>query len=286
VRQLEPDGQVARAIEAAQEALAVVPTGPVRALIADRLGTLESDPEARLAARRDAWRSGLSRARLLALVRSARESGDPARVLAEESDVLPAPGRRGQRSHDERLACTLLLIAGGIDAAVERASALDDEWADPDHPPHVVIPYLALVATGVDTVPPGVPTLRAGLATVDRAPRWGHDPAELDQVDGTLADDLDSSLPGERIDEETRRRWLDIGQEMTASAVAEVVGGTRRHAYELVARLVVGHAEALASCGINGKEFVADFRVRYPRHVAFRRELDRLCAGSPALGRL
>lgn len=63
------------------------------------------------------------------------------------------------------------------------------------------------------------------------------------------------------------------------------MGDTRRHAYELVARLVVGHAEALAPSGATGREFVVEFRTRYPRHVAFRRELDSLCASSPAVGR-
>lgn len=287
VRQLEREGQIARAVEAAREALAVLPAGRVRASIADRLGALEPDPEARLEARRDAWRSRLSRERLLALIQAARESGDLGHVLDRECDVLPPPGRRGQRSHDERLACALLLIAGRIDVAVERARALDDDRADPEHPVHVVVPFLALAATGAGSMPPGAPTLKATLATVDRPPRWGTDAGEkLDEVGGTLAGTLEESLPGESTDTEARRRWLTVGQEMIASAVAETVGGSRRHAYELVARLVAGHAEALASCDADGREFVAGFRARYPRHVAFRRELDRLCAGSPALGRL
>lgn len=287
VRQLEREGQVERAVEAARKALAVVPAGQVRARIADRLGTLEPDPGARLEATRDAWRSGLSRERLLALIRAVRESGDPARVLDGECEVLPAPGRRGQRSHDERLACTLLLIAGRIEVAVERARALDNDSGDPEHPAHVVIPFLALAASGTSTIPPRAPTLRAALATVDGPPRWSSDAGDkLDEVGGTLAGVMEASLPGERVDAETRRRWLAMGQEMIASAVAEVVGGSRCHAYELVARLVVGQAEALASSGADGKEFVAGFRARYPRHVAFRRELDRLCAASPALGRL
>lgn len=72
VRQLEREGLDERAVEAAREALAAVPAGRVRAQIADRLGALEQDPAACLAARRAAWRSGSSRERLLALVRAAR----------------------------------------------------------------------------------------------------------------------------------------------------------------------------------------------------------------------
>lgn len=101
-------------------------------------------------------------------------------------------------------------------------------------------------------------------AEVDRQSRWGgqwirgFDPArdgegrvddEPARPDGSLASLLEESLPGGQVDAEARNRSLGLGQEMTASAVAAVVGGTRRHAYELVARLVVGHAEALATAG-------------------------------------
>lgn len=298
VGQLEREGQVQRTLEAAREALAMVPAGEVRARIADRLGGLEIDSRAGLEARRAAWRAMPSRDRLVALVRAARDSGDQSGVLNEECDLLPPPGRRGQRSHDERLVCALMLIAGRVDAAIDRTRALDDDWADSEHPGHVLLPYLGLAAVGAARMPSRAPVLKASLAEVDRQSRWGghwipgFDRArdgegrvddEPARPGGSLASLLEESLPGGQVDAEARNRWLGLGQEMTASAVAAVVGGTRRHAYELVARLVVGHAEALATAGAAGREFVVRFRAGYPRHVAFRRDLDRLSAGSPIL---
>lgn len=157
----------------------------------------------------------------------------------------------------------------------------------PSIPAHLLVPYLALAAAGEMTIRSPAPTLRAGLAAADRPPRWGDDAAgELGAAVGTLAGILEESLPGEAIDGDTRLRWLGVNEEMIVSAATNVVGGGRRHAYELVARLVVGHAEALAACGTDGRQFAAGFRARYPRHVAFRGELDGLCVNSPSIGRL
>lgn len=107
---------------------------------------------------------------------------------------------------------------------------------------------------------------------------------DLEEVEGVGRDPR--GIAAWRVDRHRGTAALATGEDMIVSAVTEVVGGSRRHACELVARLVVGHAEALASCGVHGKEFVAGFRARYPRHVAFRRELDTLYSSSPALGRL
>ncbi len=58
----------------------------------------------------------------------------------------------------------------------------------------------------------------------------------------------------------------------------------RRHAYELVARLTVACGEALAIMqGRVGALFVDAARAKYPRHVAFRAQLDRACRDSPLL---
>ena len=133
------------------------------------------------------------------------------------------------------------------------------------------------------------------MAAADRRSRWegsiagGDQPLDTDaggqqeRAGSTVAGFLEESLPGERA--EARGTKALACPRPGDDRLGGGRGRGRQSAprLELVARLVVGHAEALASCGEPRKEFVAGFRAQYPRHVAFRRELDRLCASSPGL---
>ena len=58
-----------------------------------------------------------------------------------------------------------------------------------------------------------------------------------------------------------------------------------RGAYQRVAILAVAYAEALTLAGnpAGGAAFITGTRGRYPRHVAFRTELDRATRESPLL---
>jgi hypothetical protein len=64
-----------------------------------------------------------------------------------------------------------------------------------------------------------------------------------------------------------------------------VVGNKYRGAYQRVAVLAVAHAEALTLAGDPSRAtaYVTGVRGHYPRHVAFRTELDRATRESPLL---
>ncbi len=64
-----------------------------------------------------------------------------------------------------------------------------------------------------------------------------------------------------------------------------VVGGKHRNHYGAAARLVVCAAEAVtvAEGADAGTRVIGQCRERYPRHVAFRRELKRAIARAPPI---
>lgn len=82
-----------------------------------------------------------------------------------------------------------------------------------------------------------------------------------------------------------RQQWLDAARSVADRRIDAVVGNKHRGAYQRVAVLAVAYAEALALAADQaaGAAFIAATRSRYPRHVAFRDELDRATAASPLL---
>lgn len=58
-----------------------------------------------------------------------------------------------------------------------------------------------------------------------------------------------------------------------------------RRTYDLAARVAVAVGEAMSLRGSesDGMEFAVSFRAAYPRHIAFRTELERLIELSPYL---
>jgi len=82
-----------------------------------------------------------------------------------------------------------------------------------------------------------------------------------------------------------RQQWLAVTRDAADRRINAVVGNKHRGAYRRVAVLAVAYAEALTLAGdpSGGAAYVADVRGRYPRHVAFRTELDRASNDSPLL---
>jgi hypothetical protein len=78
-----------------------------------------------------------------------------------------------------------------------------------------------------------------------------------------------------------RERWLTAALAAIERRTAAVVEGKHRRAYGQVAGLVVAAAEALYLRGDPGADLMAATRSRYPRHTAFRHELDRAAQASP-----
>lgn len=176
-------------------------------------------------------------------------------------------------------------------------------WSSASHPGAVVVPYL-LVAGSIAAVPPedlllsdvfdmintaswnkGVPDKGAWLVADESDVVAPLATASADPTDGLLL----SSLLGDRLAHvsppaDDRARWLRIGRDLVTQRVDAIVTAKHRSAYQRAALPAGGCAEAidLADGPGAGAAFVTEIRNRFPRHVAFRSELDRLLKSSPA----
>jgi len=310
---LVQDGRRAAACEAARQALELLPPrGHARGRIYDALAWLRSeskDPSGAVEGRRQAWRASPSRDRLLALVAAARVWGEEEEIVDAEAALvergLRAPEPSDRFLGSPRQACELLMLAGQVDPAVEELQGQGPlGWSSPNHPGAVVVPYL-IVAGSVAAVPPEDLLLSDVFDMINQAgwnenvPHKGawflggehRDHAPLSEVSpdptGGL---LLSALLGDRLDALSppagdRARWLQTGRVFVERRVDAVVSGKHRSAYRGAALVVAGCGEAieLAEGKGRGSTFVTGIRDRFPRHAAFRSELDRLSRSSTLL---
>ncbi len=311
---LTREGRVEAAAAAAREALErLQPRGVVRAGIAERLARFaaaQGDDDSVLEARRESWRSAPSTRRLLELVDTATALGVADRVLVGEADwAEQTPNgteQRGVRLENDRLACELLLLAGLIDSAVARLSAAPAlGWSAREHPGPIVVPYLLVAVTGIDGRPQDEKSLLAKAFEQIDVHGWVdtrdyHEMAVDDEIEESLisprfrAIDRDelllSRLFADALAERhpssaERTRWCSAVRVTIEQRVAAVVEAKHRGAYERVAQLAATYAEALALVEEQraAAGWLDDLRERYPRHTAFRAELDAAARKSPLL---
>jgi len=316
-------GRHGDAAEAAVEALRTLePRGEARAAIAERLarlGASTGDTDGALEARRERWRAAPSTGRLIALLDIATALDRGGEVLAAEAEWALAPERPGADARNVsnvRLLCELLLLAGRVEQALATAKDAGPlGWSRGGHPGPIVIPYLLVAATGPEILPellnaassshtPSAhdgPLLAQALKQVDRHGRMWDDerddePAELpldERYRGIPADKrLLSFLLGTAIaarpgSQRQREGWLGHATELVEQRVDAIVTAKHRGAYERGARLAVACGEAITLARDSGRgfAFVTEARERFPRHHAFRSELDRATEASPYLPR-
>jgi hypothetical protein len=311
---LTREGRVEAAAEAAREALErLQPQGVVRAGIAERLARFaaaQGDGDAVIEARRESWRSAPSTRKLLELVDTATALRVADRVLAEEADwAEQSPNgsqRRGVRLENDRLACELLLLAGLIDSAVARllaAPALG--WSAREHPGPIVVPYLLVAVTGIRGRSQDEKSLLAKAFEQIDVDGWVdtrdyHEMAFDDEIEESLigagfrAIDRDElllsrlfadALAVRHPSSAERTRWLSAVRVAIEQRVAAVVEAKHRGAYGRVAQVAAVYAEALTLVGERraGAGWLDSLRERYPRHTAFRAELDAAARKSPFL---
>jgi Arc/MetJ-type ribon-helix-helix transcriptional regulator len=269
------EGRLESAAAACREALAALePEGETRAVIAERLAELaerQGHGETVLEGRRAGWRASPSRARLLAMVEAAGALDRVAEVLGAEADAL----EQGVSAASPRLACELLLLSGRVAPALvllEAAPPLG--WSGPGHPGPVVVPYLLAAASCGGSPGRDTPLLAELFDGID-AGGGGR------RLSVLLAERLASAPAGDAEQE----RWLTAVRSVVERRTAAIVEAQHRRAYERAATFVVACAEALALArGVpDGAAVVTEIRSRYPRHYAFRDELDRVTRRSPLL---
>ncbi len=267
-----------------------------RAEAADRLADLEAtlgDPDAAVAARRRAWTSQPTRERLLAMAAASLDAGVLPQTLAAEADDLTATANAAPAgSGPDRLGCALLVLAGRLHEATAALTGSDPlGWHHAGHPGPVVLPVLWAAALG-EAPAPEAGHLGALFADID------HDPAALPRLEdwpptggptarakpagptgpagpaltGLLAD----AIRALTVDADRREAWLAAAAAVTHARVSAIVSGKHRGAYARAASLAHAHAETLAGLDrvAEAHAYLAAVRARFPRHVAFRRELD------------
>ena len=303
---LTDEGRLVEARAAAEETLDLPGADHVhRAMAADRLADLlahAGDTLAAVAARRRAWALRPDRTRLLALAATSRDAGVLLETLAAEADELARAGRAAP----DRLGCELLLLAGRLDEAVAAlAGSPPLGWHRADHPGQVVLPFLWAAAMGtappagsghlgrlyaeIDVDPTALPQFEGwsgwddirGMAQ-DRLPRAALLRAGLPltgpPLTGLLADAIGRLSP----DPGTREEWLVRAGRVADARIDAIVSGKHRGAYARAASLAFAHAEALAGVGrtAQARDYLAAVRARFPRHTAFRGELDAAATSS------
>lgn len=259
------------------------PYGGTRALIAEQLAAVTTDPAETLDARRAAWRSSPTQARLLALHHAAAEQGQAQSFLSAEVEGTP------QDRIDDQLRAVLLLLVGRIDAAIE---CLED-WASTGRgrdPSRVLVPYLLTAGCAGPTRTGWKSSrLHALLEGVNTPDIWDWTNVERGTA-GSAPESVTSLsvLFAEQIadhpdDPDLRSRCLLAAVAEIDRRLEAIVGGQRRNQYGAAARLIACAAEAvaLAESPDSGTRLVARRRDRYPRHVAFRRELELAVKKTP-----
>jgi hypothetical protein len=284
------------AAAAAREALDTVePRGQTRARIAEHLAELLRDDAAELlAARVAAWRAAPTEARLLTLHHAASAVGDVGEVhqtLATEIDALEDAGESGRLPAALRAA--ILLLAGREDHATRLLRPSPD---DGQRPPasRVLVPYLLAAGCAGPRRSAWASTRLADLLVgVDQSDPWRWSDFDVPDCSSPTTDDAPpplSALLTEQIaaevDDPTRRSQrlqtalAEVGRQVDAILTAKA-----RRQYASAARLLACCAEAvtLEEGTEAGTVFLERWRDRYPRHVAFRRELDQARAETPLL---
>lgn len=295
VEALRRVGRGPDAAAAAREALQTLdPYGETRARIAEHLAeSMTGDAGEFLAAQRAAWRAAPTQERLLRLHHAATVTGQVPQAMAAEAEALEAEALETAEGPDRangRLRAALFLLAGRFDAAV---GLLD---SPPESNPHrgasrVLVPYLLAAGCAGPTRPEWTST-RVGrlLRSVDHPESWNW--TDVDRPDpndrtGDVARPL-SGLLTEQLaaaadDPALRLQCLETALGEVDHQVNTVVSGQFRGGYAEAARLVACCAEAvtLEEGAEVGTSLVVQRRDRYPRHAAFRRELDAAVRQTP-----
>lgn len=283
-------GRHVEARAAAAEALDLPGADGVhRAEAADRLAhllSLEGATHAAVGARRHAWTTHPTRARLLALAGTGQDAGVVLETLAAEADMLDTAGPAGV----VRLDCELLLLAGRINEAVAALAGSEPlGWHRADHPGPVVLPFLWAAVLGaapaadaghlgrlyadIDIDPAALPRFEGwpGWHGMPGVARDRLEPAGP-PLTAWLADAIGRLSPERAVREE----WLAVAGAVTDARIGAIVSGKHRGAYARAASLAYAHAETLAGLGrqSEARDYLCAVRARFPRHTAFRSEFD------------
>lgn len=307
---LEEEGQHARVLAAAREALQTLPRHlPIRAAIADHLcaaaATL-NDPQSLRQGRWEAFLAKPTLARLLDLweafpageeriawMRRAIEQMEQVRARGAPSARLyyPAPDDLERPvSPNDALLAHARLLAGDLAAAYQAVAGKKVlGWSSSSSDQALVVSFLLVLLSGrpPEALPPNLSSLWSWSLLVTSLGLWGYArpeeeglPQRAARVYGEhLAWGLESGLLClDATQEGTYLTWcLDVARKR----VEAIVGNQYRKSYNKAANLTVACAEVLRLRGdAKGADaWVSEIRQRFPRHRAFQAELKSALGG-------
>jgi len=184
------------------------------------------------------------------------------------------------------------LLAGDRNPAVQAfKEAREVGWSGNGHCANVVLPYLLLAGAGMAAPPAG--TALADLwNALDSIRTWIPDDnfCRDEEDEGTIPTNaalMRSALPQPALDRSEQDQLLDVARKKILARVRTIVTNQHRNAYGRAAFVVVAFAETLVLRAEEDKAtgFIEQVRSNYPRHRAFRHELDALVLRSSLLRR-
>ncbi|GAA1884876.1 hypothetical protein GCM10009715_33880 [Paeniglutamicibacter psychrophenolicus] len=278
VKALRSVGDTDRAVDAAREALTTEAFGSRnRAAVAEELAELSApDNAAVLEARRIAWRSEPSETRLLALHHAAAQQGSPMHVMAEE--LAHADADQQTKPLGRTLFSALLLLAGGEERAT-RLLSLPPTQREREVSSAVLVPYLLVSASkALGGEQHAIDWANGYLEKVDRSTMMFRQYGEPAQEGApTLSELFASRIRAEVPEPAALESRLEAALGQLGRDVDAIVSDKRRGEYQKAAEWLADGALALslARGDTAGLSWYRDWFTRYPRHVAFRRELER-----------
>lgn len=281
------EGKVAvisgQAADAAREALATEGIGFWnRAAIAEELAELGApDVGAVLEAMRVAWRSRPDKTSLLLLHHAASQLGDPAQVLAEE--LAYTESDQQSEPLGGSLFSSLLLLSGEVERATELLSQPTAQ-REREVSGSILIPYLLVSASkSLDGAGDAVSWANDYLNNVNRSSGLYGRPGKLDREGiPKLSELFAARICAETTEPMALESRLEAALGQLGRDVDAVVSGKRRGEYQKAAEWLADGALArsLAHGENAGLSWFREWFTRYPRHVAFRRELERAWSGA------
>ena len=277
VRELRAASESSRAVEAAREALEVPGIGSFnRAAIAEELAELSiSDLQAVLEARRIAWRSRGDENRLLLLHHAAAQLGDPTNIMSEELEFAESEQRT--ETLNGSLFSALLILSGEPERAAKLLSLPPDQ-RDHKVSGSLLIPYLLVSASKALTGSPQACKWAADyLQKIDLSTSiFGLHGTSKKTEFPTLSELFAHKIRTENPIPSALEFRLDAALGQLDRDVAAIVADKRRSEYQKAAEWLADgtRAMSLARGDDAGASWFQSWFARYPRHTAFRRELE------------
>lgn len=187
------------------------------------------------------------------------------------------------------------LLCGEYEIPLQRVQHAEPlGWSSSSHPGPVVYPYLLLAAAGYTQPPPVGSILAEWLADLERAADSYHAaitpllPEEGEDMLKSAGALLLDSLARHPVAQDTRAAFFTVALQVARRRIDAVVSNGHRGAYERAARLIVAYAEALVLADRKNEAMPALIGMRdaYPRHRAFRGDLEALIVRTPLLQRM